>query len=175
MRKDSQNPFTWIYGLLRRGRLTVALNSLLDEDSQQIKGPFRSDRNHAWYCVGDILYRQGKFDAAKGAFKKSLRTRHDDVQALIAIGNCYDELKKPMFAERYFSRALTTLDKSADKSEADREAIIFNLANAIFDQGRMIKAIKFYEQLDQASKEIREKAMKNLVLAKKNMKIVNIS
>lgn len=80
--------------------------------------------------------------------KKSLRTRQDDVQALIGIGNCYDELKKPMFAERYFSRAFTTLDNSADKSEADRETIIFNLANAIFDQGRMIEAIKFYEQLD---------------------------
>lgn len=164
--KDS---FVKIHGLLRQGKLSIALNLLLDADTNQIKDVFRFDRNHAWYCVGDVLYRQGKFEGSKNAFKKSLKIRPDDVQALMAIGNCYDELKKPKFAERYFIRALNHLDQNKERTKPKREAIILNLANALFDQGRMREAFNLYKKLDKAPLEIRRKAKKNLALAKSNI------
>jgi tetratricopeptide (TPR) repeat protein len=160
---DTKDPFTRIHTLLRQGKLSTAFDLLLDVNTQQINGAFRFDRNHAWYCVGDILYRQSLFDEAKNAFKKSIRTRPDDEQGLMAIGDCYDELNKPKLAERYYRRALSV--PAADNKGGRRFAIILNLANALFDQGRMTEAIKFYKKLADAPVLIKRKAKKNLALA----------
>jgi tetratricopeptide (TPR) repeat protein len=167
MNTTTEDPFLRIHELLRQGKLSTVLNALIDADSLRIKDGFQFDRNHAWYCVGDVLYRQSKFEESKDAFKKSLRTRPDDVQALMAIGNCYDALRKPKFAERYFARALSAFDRNRKRigHKPKREAIVLNLANALFDQGRMAEAIKLYKKLDDAPPEIRRKAKKNLTLA----------
>lgn len=161
----AEDPFARVHSLLRQGELSAALGLLCDQDRKQIGDVFRVDRNHAWYCVGDILYRQGRINEAKDAFKKSVRTRSDDVQALMAIGNCYDQLKKPKLAERYFSRALSFCNRrnSGDK----RNEILFNLANSLFDQGRMDEAIRTYKKLNRAPLELRRKAKRNLALAVK--------
>lgn len=160
MDTNTNDPFAKIHELLRRGKLSIALNLLIDASTNQIEDVFRFNRNHAWYCVGDVLYRQSKFDESKGAFKKSLRRRPEDVQALMAIGNCYDELKMPKFAERYFARALNVLNQNKEKARPRREAIMLNLANALFDQRRMTEAIKVYKKLGRAPLDIRRKAKK---------------
>jgi tetratricopeptide (TPR) repeat protein len=170
MATNNEDPFSRIHKLLRQGKLAIALNSLRDAYTGQIKDAFRFDRNHAWYCVGDVLYRQKKFDESRDAFKRSLRTRPDDVQALMAIGNCYDALRKPKFAGRYFARALNAFDQDKERAKPKREAIILNLANALFDQGYLTEAIKLYKKLDKAPLEIRTKAKKNLALAENHIK-----
>jgi tetratricopeptide (TPR) repeat protein len=161
---DSKDPFIRIHALLRQGKLSTAFSLLLDANTKRINGAFRFDRNHAWYCVGDILYRQDQFDEAKNAFKRSIRICPDDAQGLMAIGDCYDELKKPKFAERYYRRALSlsTRDKTGDR----RYAITLNLANSLFDQGRMAEAIKFYKKLTEAPATIKHRAKSNLALAR---------
>jgi tetratricopeptide (TPR) repeat protein len=84
----------------------AALRRLIDLPTCRLRKHFRIDCNHAWYCVGDILFKQRMIEEARDAFKKSLRTRADDIDALMAVGNCYDELQRPKIAERYFQKAL---------------------------------------------------------------------
>jgi len=82
----------------------------------------------------------------------------------MAVGNCYDEQNRPKLAERYFRRALGV---SHPIKPADRASITFNLANALFDQGRWDDAIELYMQLIKGHVSIRPGARKNLDLARR--------
>lgn len=154
--------FAVVHSLLRRGRLTAALALLLKPGAMAINEPYRSDLNHAWYCVGDIFFRQKKYDDAKNAFKRAVVFRPDDESALEAIGNCYNEQRRPKLAERFFRQALG-VPHSINPDE--RAEIKFNLANALFDQGRLDEAIQVYRQLIRGPVSIRKSAAKNLDLA----------
>lgn len=158
-----KDPFVRVHSLMKQGRLSTALRMLLNSETNMINDAFRLDKNHAWYCVGDIFFRQKNFEAAKNAFKRSVDYRPDDEDALEAVGNCYDELKRPKLAERYFRRALDVSTHTIKASE--RAAITFNLANALFDQGRLDEAIELYKQLTTGHVSIRKSAKKNLALA----------
>lgn len=114
-------------------------------------------------ALGIFFFKKHDFDSAKSSFKKSVRSRPDDIQALLAIGNCYDELRRPKLAERYFARALKHLGKDKNKL---RNAIVLNLGNALFDQGRMNEAIKQYKKLKNAPLDIQQKAKRNIALAR---------
>lgn len=161
MNEATKNPFVKIHDLLRGGSLSAALNLLYSPETGQINEKFLIDRNHAWYTAGDIFFRQHKFLEAISAFQKSLRTRPDDVDALMAIGNCYDELKRPKLAERYFRRALD-LNESGEEQTCQ---VLFNLANALFDQRRFKEAAELYQKLERAPLDLRRKARKNYLLA----------
>lgn len=159
------DPFDRVHSLMKNGKFVNALRLLREPGANAISTSFRFDPNHAWYCVGDILYRQGDFKAASAAFKRSLSSRPDDAEALEAIGNCYDAQSRPKLAERYFRRALAVLDKPL--TVAKRSDITFNLANALYDQGRLDEAIDLYRQLEDGHRSIRQVAKKNLHLAEK--------
>jgi tetratricopeptide (TPR) repeat protein len=87
----------------------------------------------------------------------------------MAIGDCYDELNRPKFAERYYRHALSVL--TTDNKGDRRFAITLNLANSLFDQGRMTEAIKFYIKLADAPALIKRKAKRNLALAELNLSL----
>jgi len=153
--------FERVHALLRSGRRAAALRALFASSTWRLKEPFSDDPNHAWYCVGTALFDSGKFDLASRAFKKSLRTRPDDFQALWALGDCYSELGHPKLAERYFAKAIRFGRKESAL------ALTFNLANAFYDQGKFREAIRKYRRvLRGRDKAIARRARKNLALAK---------
>jgi tetratricopeptide (TPR) repeat protein len=162
MGNEGHDPFIRVYQLCNQGKLAAALRVLIDPAACQLRKVFRFDCNHAWYCVGDILFKQRKVGEACDAFKKSLRTRPDDIDVLMAIGNCYDELQRPKIAERYFQKAL---DLSPQKNNNKRQSILLNLGNSLFDQGKFDKAAVVYRQLLRAPGEIGIRARKNLSIA----------
>jgi len=155
------NLFERVHALLRSGRRAAALRALFASSSWRLKEPFSQDPNHAWYCVGTALFDSGKFDLASRAFKRSLRTRPDDFQALWALGDCYSELGRPKLAERYFAKAI----RFGRKQSAP--ALTFNLANALYDQGKFREAIRKYRRvLRSRDKSTAGRARKNMALAK---------
>lgn len=115
---------------------------------------YKIDPNHAWYNAGTIFFHQGKYVSALKAFKKALRTRKDDAQALWAIADCYSEMGKPSFAERYFRKALS--------NQPGDQSLIYNLGNALFDQGRYQEAIEKYLDIKKADSELYGLAKKNI-------------
>lgn len=162
------DPFNKLHPILRAGRYRTALGLILDANTGRLRNQFNVDRNHSWYCVGDILFKQKKFNDSLLAFRRASRSRPDDAQALMAIGNCYDALSRPRYAERYFRRALAAA-RPREFSRL-RHDITFNLANSLFDQGRMYEAIEFYRTLSRAPAELRAIAKANLALAKRRVK-----
>ena len=117
-----------------------------------------SDLNHEAYLEGCRLFKAAKYKKAIKAFEASVSYWPKDAQAWMALGNCYDELRRPKDAEKYLKRALAYCDNK------HRAAIQFNLGNSLFDQERYSEAIAQYEEVPKAS-DIFAKAQKNRVLA----------
>lgn len=150
-----------IYMLLRSGRRKEALRALYNASSWRLRHPFAKDPNHVWYVVGTALFDEGKFDLARLAFKRSLKTRLDDWQAFWALGNCYSELGRPKLAERYFAKALRFRKKGSTPY------LTYNLANALYDQGKLPEAIRMYRRIiGSRNNAVVGLAKKNLALAK---------
>ena len=99
-------PFSKVHAMLAARRYKVAIRTLVEPETGRLRPAYVSDINHAWYCVGDANFKLGNFEDAIHAFRKAARADIEDVQCLIAIGNCYDELGRPKFAERAFRKAL---------------------------------------------------------------------
>jgi len=76
----------------------------------------------------------------------------------MALGNCYDEPRRPKDAEKCLKRAL------AYCGNKHRSTIQFNLGNSLFDQERYNEAISHYQEVPKAS-DIFAKAQKNRVRA----------
>lgn len=152
--------FNDIYGLIRAEKYDEALALLLCSKGKTIACHFKSDSNHAWYVVGDILFKKGLYKEAIAAFRKSLRNRLDDYQASWAIGESYSLLGRPRIAERYFRQALLQA-----KSESDKSSLIYNLGNALFDQRKYEDAINAYKNVSQKNKTIFKLASKNALTA----------
>lgn len=53
----------------------------------------------------------------------------------MAIGKCYDALKRPKLAERYFRKALSVPARTL--SAKSRAHATYNLANSLLDQARL--------------------------------------
>jgi tetratricopeptide (TPR) repeat protein len=137
------DPFELIYSLTKRRRYSAALNALIDSNLFRLRAPFSSEGNHAWYCVGDIAYRLRHFEIAKEAFRRSLKSRPDDWEALWALGNCYSELSRPRMAERYFRKAIAIAGR-------EKPQLTLNLANVLFDQSRYKDSLVEYRKVVQA-------------------------
>lgn len=164
---ENQDPFAKIYALTKQRKLARALRLIVDPETHQLRDSVRFDRNHAWYCAGDILYKQNNLSEAREAFKKALRAWPDDIDALTAIGNCYDESHRPKLAERYFRRAL--LVPTIKRNKEKRQSIMLNLGNSLFDQQRFVEACKCYRKLLGAPAEIGVRAKKNLAIAESHV------
>lgn len=154
--------FGEIHVLLKSKRYAAVLKILLNPETGNLYPTFSRDRNHAWYCVGDAFFKTNDFSAAKKAFKRSLSFRLDDADALQAIGNCYDALNCPRLAERYFRKALAVPSQIKRLHQAE---ITFNLANALYDQGRFEEGGEVYGNLIGSHPSVGSAGRKNLHLA----------
>lgn len=117
------------------------------------------DPNHAAYVKGDALWKQGRCKEAAHFFLIAVEEWPDDYQAWWALGNCYTELKKPRKAEDAFRRAIEACGNS------DRHELVFNLANALFDQKRFAEAIVLYLEIPLGHR-LSQEAKRNATLAK---------
>ena len=150
--------FNEIHDLLATQEYDRALRLLYDQSSNRVKKEYRSDENHAWYIVGDIFFKLGKFDLAVNAFTKALSARPEDVDASMALANCYSELELFSKAEDALLHAL--------KVRPNDSALRYNIANAYFDQGKLEQASTLYSGLDESCGE------DVFVLAQKNLRLI---
>lgn len=100
-----------------------------------------SDKNHEAYGRGVKLFEQSFYSLAKNEFKAALDYWPEDHQAWMALGNCFDEMKKPIRAEKCFRKALIFC------FEQERSGIYFNLGNSLLDQYRLEEAIESYQKV----------------------------
>ena len=161
----SKDVFEIVYKLLRANLLEEALNKIYDQEEDKLFSPFDSDPNHAWYVVGDIFFEFGQFDYAENAFEKALSHREDDKQALMALANAQMECNRADNAETTLLRALS-LDPT-------NENYIYNLGNALFDQGKYSEAINEYEKIGDERVKLKADAIKNSLLARKKLATSN--
>jgi tetratricopeptide (TPR) repeat protein len=153
-----EDPFALIYALRRGRQFRRALGKLVDLTARRLNPAYRWDANHAWYCVGDLAFQLKEVALARDAFRRALRSRPDDVEALWALGNCYTELLRPRLAERCFRRALA-LDK-------DSLSLRYNLANALYDQKQYQLAMREFRKVGKTARgKLRAMARRNELLA----------
>lgn len=157
--------FEKVYAFVKQGLYDSALDLLYNNQTQRINPQFKFDANHAWYNVGNVFYHQGEYRRAIGAFKKALRTRIDDVDALWAIGNCYADMNSPKLAERYFHKAVAFAP--------DKWVLMYNLGNSLFDQGKYRDAVDFYMRIPASETDLFGAAKKNMQLAQDKMRRKN--
>jgi tetratricopeptide (TPR) repeat protein len=154
-----KDEYSYIYELVKDKQYDKAISILVDLNTNQLRKRFRADVNHSWYCVGKIFSNKQNYSDAVKAFKKSLKTRVDDVQALWLIADSYSELKKPKLAERYYRKAIMYA-----QNHKDIMAITYNLGNALFDQKRFDEAIACYEKIDESIPDTYKLAQSNIKL-----------
>lgn len=99
------------------------------------------ERHLALYSAADALYRAGELKQARVLFLKALEIAPGDVDTRWALGSCLSELGRPYQAERYFRLART---RAAFAARGD---LLYNIANALFDQGRFRAAIRLYRRV----------------------------
>lgn len=116
------------------------------------------DPNHAAYLKGDAFWKQDRFKEASHCFLAAIAEWPYDYQSFWALGNCYTVLKKPRKAEQCFRQAIA-LCQSADKA-----ALLFNLANTLFDQKRYASAIALYSEIP-TGHALSRKAKRNALIA----------
>lgn len=149
--------FDHIHQLLKACKFDDAYSVLIDVKTGRLNSAYKWDANHAWYCVGLAEFDRLNYYKAANAFRRAYKYNTKDILSLLALGDCYDEMKRPKFAERYFREAL----KKNPKGE-DRAALLFNLGNALFDQHKYSEALDFFRKVSRRSGETGEKARKNL-------------
>jgi tetratricopeptide (TPR) repeat protein len=122
----------------------------------------RADPNHVAYVRGDKKFKEGRFAEAAKYFLVALEEWPEDWQAMDALGNSYSEMKKPRKAEQWFRQAMAVAPSES------RPDLIYNLGNALFDQGRFDEAIAMYSQIPRGHKTWCL-AEKNIALAKRRL------
>lgn len=117
-----------------------------------------SDLNHEAYGEGCKHYNNKDFNRAKNSFEIALEYWPLDPQALMALGNCFDELNKPSRAEKCYRKSLKY------SAEKDIPSVLYNLGNSLFDQGKMAEAIECYSKIS-GQNEVYSSAQRNSKLA----------
>ena len=151
--------FNEIHILLREEKYDDVIDRLLSGNQHDISSPYASDKNHAWYILGDVYFHKRRFESAISAFKKSIEYRGNDIEAMLAISNCYSEIGMPDKAEEVLQKAMVY--------DSDNGNIIYNLANSLFDQGKYKKSIYFYRKITKENPELYKVASINIKHAKK--------
>ncbi|NOX26891.1 MAG: tetratricopeptide repeat protein [Gammaproteobacteria bacterium] len=154
--------FDKIHELLRHGMRNEALTRIYSTEDDSLKPPYDIDPNHAWYIVGDILFKASNFEKSALAFERSCSYRSDDMESLMALANALTECEKPDLAEQALLKALT-LDPTND-------SLLYNLGNALFDQDKYVSAIESYSKISDSDVELKEITLKNIELAKEKIK-----
>jgi len=114
-----------------------------------------SGLNHSSYGNGVKHFEKGDFKSAKREFEVALEYWPEDPQAWFALGNCFDELKKPTRAEKRFRGALKY------GFEEKKSETYFNLGNSLYDQEKYEAAIDCYKKVS-AQSSIYTLAQRNL-------------
>ncbi len=156
-RGATRHVFDEVHRLLRSKDFRRVPTILLGKGKKRVGSPYSVDLNHAWYLIGQSDWKAKRWDRAMSSFKKALRHDRKDWMTLWAIGDCYDELKYPKMALRYYTNAL----KRAPKEPALR----YNAANALIDLARFEEAITQLRRIATKDRELRHKVRKNLELA----------
>jgi tetratricopeptide (TPR) repeat protein len=152
--------FKKVFILAKQKQFHEAIDLLLEPDKNHLRKPFYDDANHAWYIVGDLYWHCREYMSSLEAFRNSLKMRPDDVEAVWAIGNCYDKLKDPEMAEYFFRKALRLAPANY--------SIRFNLGNSLFDQGKFSEALREYKKIASCTDpDIAKSVQKNILLASK--------
>jgi tetratricopeptide (TPR) repeat protein len=107
------------------------------------------------YSDADRLFHAGRYREALRLFELAANAEPDDGQAHLAVGNCWGALGKAARAEASYRKAAHLLP------ENERPGAIYNLANAVFDQGRYEEAIILYKGIPKGTR-VWELARKNL-------------
>ncbi|WP_172424508.1 tetratricopeptide repeat protein [Vandammella animalimorsus] len=128
-----------IYRMIRSGEYTSAIDKMMVGDGFRLDAVYKFDANHSWYVLGGIFLKIGNYNSAIESFRRSLKSWPEDVDALMAMGNIYSEIKKYKMAERFFRRGLLI--------NPENLGMKFNLANALFDQGKLDLALKEYASI----------------------------
>jgi tetratricopeptide (TPR) repeat protein len=97
------------------------------------------------YGRADDLFRKNQFKLALRAFKQALLLAPRDADTNWAIASCYSEMNSPFQAERYFRRARALAEWS------QRGDLLYNIANAKFDQRQFQAAAKLYRLVPRSS------------------------
>jgi tetratricopeptide (TPR) repeat protein len=160
---DGQDVFAHIHAHFRANRLKTVIKLIVDR-AGRLRPEFRVDANHAWYCVGDAYFRLGDYPSARDGFSKALRSQPDDIDALVAIANCYDALSKPRYAAHYLWRAINEARLQRIPSQ-EFSKVAFNLGNALSDLGRYGEAVDVYRQIKSGSRDLLRAAARNRDLA----------
>lgn len=134
MRK--RDAFDYVHQLMRERKWSKALSELYDVNSGRIRKKYADDYNHAWYLIGDIYYKTRHFAQAAKAFRIAIKRWPDDFQAMMAIANCYSEMRAPRWSAYYLKKAIHIQPHNAK--------LLYNLGNAYFDLGKYDAAIKVY-------------------------------
>ena len=117
------------------------------------------DRNHVAYRRGDKAFQARRYSEAISWFKEAIGEWAEDYQAHFALANSYSEAGKYRKAELAYREALRL------SPETQRSSIQFNLANALFDQGKFGDALNEFEALPRGS-SVHSAAMHNAALAR---------
>ncbi len=126
--------------------------------SESIQKAF-TEANYQAYCLGCEHFKSGRFSQAKQAFNEAITYWPEDGEAWMALGNCFDELGKPLKAEECYRSALQYVD------EARKQDVLFNLGNSLLDLAEFDKAIAIYQQVS-AQSAVYPKAQRNMALAR---------
>ncbi len=159
--------FENVHTLLRERKLKRALNLMLNKNTNRIIAPYTEDINHAWFLIGDVYFKLGRMDEALAAFKKAYRHWKEDIDAMMLIGNCYDELGNPKTAKYYYIKAISTIGRKRHKR---LDGLTYNLGNAYFDMGKYELAITQYKKVRKSNKEVYQLAQKTINLSQKRLK-----
>lgn len=152
-----EESFDSIHSLLKGGQADHVRHRLIDPRTRRLRRPYARDRNHAWYCLGSAEFKLENFKEAVTAYKRAYKADVLDAQSLLAIGNCYDAMKQPKLAERFFRKGL----EIESLSGKDRAALSVNLGNALLDQGRFLEAAAAYFPVRTRRDQIGRKARLN--------------
>lgn len=156
-----KDPFMEIHNLLKEKEFSRVLDIVYNSGSGVIRDPYRADENHAWYIVGDIYYKNEKYDLAIHAFKKSIESRGDDIEAICALANCY-------FCTRDIEKAAYYLERGLQMAPSNT-SLIYNYGNALFDLERYDEAINAYSKISKNDGDIYQLAQKNIRKAEKHL------
>ena len=118
--------------------------------------------NIAAYLEADLLFRTGRFREALRLFEQAAYADPSDGLAHLAAGNCWDALGKPKRAEASYRAAQHYLP------EDEKPSALYNLANALYDQGQYEEAIRLYRLVPKGT-SAGELARKNLERALKHV------
>ena len=157
--------FKRVHFLLKNGELEKVLDLLFTKNRKSINKPYDNDLNHAWYLGGDIYYRFEDYQQAIHCFKNSILARPDDVDAILAIANCYSKINMPNKSTEWLEKGLNI--------DSNNNALLYNYANSLYDQGRYKEAVEKYNEVTDLDKDIYELARKNLKKSRRKISINN--